>query len=712
MHKINLIIFSLPVFLFVVVVANSKAINYNNKVHLLCSYDKPISGCRFSVPGDLNDIHLFDDVRNLERYKYEYFGKGFKIGDCGITINNATSENEGRAICTLTVNNSFEVDETVEVKVFDFNNLHMGLPKLKILNSGPLKVSQTLAAECVMKSTDQYSKISWLLNDKLLNNSNSLTIKRFERDKGTVFELKSILKHQLDTLDNGSTLKCRTRVSNYSQEFVDTTLDLVVLNETRLMEPKIGLPFDISINVFAFPRVLSSRWKVNNRVIYYGKSTNEFISRELKYLGKNEWNAVLHIINITDLNIQYNYTLQVNDSDGTKYYNVRLDQSINEANYPNDESNNESTQPQEEETTISLKSLNISENSITSSPKLNFTKQQQLQQQKEEKSNTFRRTTTRYYHYNNNTISQPFTTERRTKNTRKQQKNTSISITDMTSVSSTTTSTTMTTTESSIIVVMTKAYTNETEGKMTTETAVDENSFKYEETTVQFNNNDEEIETKEFNTTTSKNLIEIIAIDNSNDLKRFETTIERFFIRVSFVTMVLIIVIFLLLLCHYRHQVTLLKTEIIQMNLENYYNQSCLYPLTFNDYSSTNFQQNDGVPFYIKRPLNVNHNTPNSSSGDSDISSSQFLCTYNTNSHLYQSIDADDIDNHVYDEIIQTKENDVGKPNNYENNESFNNINEMLIPSHCHTLMTIHEEEEELEASHIQILSKLESTYI
>ena len=97
-----------------------------------------------------------------------------------------------------------------------------------------------------------------------------------------------------------------------------------------------------------------------------------------------------------------------------------------------------------------------------------------------------------------------------------------------------------------------------------------------------------------------------------------------------------------------------------------------MYPSTFNDYSSTNFQQNEGVPFYIKRPLNVNHNSPNSSSGDSDISSSQFLCTYNTNSHLYQSIDADEIDNHVYDEIIQTKENDEGKPNNYENNESFN----------------------------------------
>ena len=670
MHNINLIIFSLPVFLFVVVVANSntKAINYNNKVHLLCSYDKPISGCRFRLPGDLNDIQLFDDIRKLDGYfdKYEYFGRGFKMGECGITINNATSENEGRAICTLTVNNSFELDETVEVKVFDFNNLHMGLPKLKILNSGPLKVSQTLAAECVTKSTDQYSKISWLLNDKILNNTNTLTIKRFERDKGTTFELKSILKHQLDTLDNGSTLKCRTRVSNYSQEFVDTALDLVVLNETRLMEPKIGLPFDISINVFAFPRVLSSRWKVNKRVIYYGKSTNEFISRELKYLGKNEWNAVLHIINITDQNIHYNYTLQVNDSDGTKYYNIRLDNSINQANYMDDEKNKEST-PQEEETTVSLQSLNISENSITSSPKIDFTKQQQ-QQQKEEKSNTFRRTTTRYYHYNNNTIAHPFTTERRTKNTRKQQKNTSISITEMTSVSSTT-SNTMTTTESSIIVVMTKAYTNETEAEMTTETAVDENSFKYEETT-QFI--DEENETKEFNTTTSKNVIEIIAIDNTNDLKRFETTIERFFIRVSFVTMVLIIIIFLLLLCHYRHQVTLLRTEIIQMNLENYYNQSCMFPSTFNDYTSTNFQQNDGVPFYIKRSLNVNHNSPNSSSGDSDISSSQFLSTYNTNSHLYQSIDADDIDNHVYDEIIQTKENDVEKPNNYENNESFN----------------------------------------
>lgn len=680
MHKIiNLIIFSLPVFLFVVVVANSntEAINYNNKVHLLCSYDKPISGCRFRIPGDLNDIHLWDDIRKLGTdRKFEYFGKGFKLGDCGITINNATSENEGRAICTLTVNNSFELDETVEVKVFDFNNLHMGLPKLKILNSGPLKVSQTLAAECVTKSVDQYSKISWLLNDKILNNSNTLTIKRFERDKGTVFELKSILKHQLDTLDNGSTLKCRTRVSNYSQEFVDTTLDLVVLNETRLMKPKIGLPFDISINIFAFPRVLSSSWKVNKRVIYYKKSTNEFISRELKYLGKNEWNAVLHIINITDQNIHYNYTLQVNDSEGTKYYNIRLDESINEANHPDDESNNEST-PQEEETTISLQSLNISDNSITSSPKIDITKQQEQQLQQQ---NTFRRTTTRYYHYNNNTISHPFATERRTKTTRN--KNTSISITEMTSVSSlsstTTTSNTMETTESSIV-VMTKAYTNETEGEMTTETAtVDENEFKNEETTTQqFNDDDEEEnQTKEFNTTTSKNLIEIIAIDNSNsnkkDLERFETTVERFFIRVSFVTMVLIIVIFLLLLCHYRHQVTLLKTEIIQMNLENYYNQSCMYPSTFNDYSSTNFQQNDGMPFYIKRPLNVNHNSSNSSSGDSDISSSQFLSTYNTNSHLYQSIDADDIDNHVYDEIIQTKENDEEKPNNYENNESFN----------------------------------------
>jgi hypothetical protein len=42
-------------------------------------------------------------------------------------------------------------------------------------------------------------------------------------------------------------------------------------------------------------------------------------------------------------------------------------------------------------------------------------------------------------------------------------------------------------------------------------------------------------------------------------------------------------------------------------------------------------------------------------------------------------------------------------------------INEMLIPRsrhHCHSLMTIHEEEEENEASHIQKLSNLESTYI
>lgn len=656
-----------------VVVANSstKPIYYGNKVHLLCTYEKPISGCRFIIPGETSDILLESQKNSSENAeKYQYFGNGFETGECGITIFNATKENEGYAKCILKDYNNAEQSETVEVKIFDFNDhLHMGLPKMKIINSGSLKVNQTLVAECVTKSIHQYSDILWLLDDRILE---TFTTKRLDHVKGEIFELQSILKLKLDVSDNGRSLKCRSRISNLTQEFVDTSLDLVVLNETRLIEPKIGMPFDISIQFYSYPRFTKTKWRVNDTVIYYRNTVNEFVSREIKSLKNQHWEAVLHITNITELNMHYNYTLEVyTSSERKEEYHYRLDNLLNESD--EDELPKETTiQEEKTTTTIAIPFIDAGENSITSSPKIYSTKQHQ-QHQKGEKLNMFRGTTARYSPYktsSSNTI-HPTTTERKTKKyTRKQlyyNRNTSVSMTEMTSVTST--STTTTTTESPhtestvVVVVMTKEHTNES----TTEAAViDENSLKseYHEENTTFNR--ENNVNEELNGTTNKSLIEITTIVVDDGSIIHDTNIERLLIKIVFILMTLIIAISIFMLCHYRHQVTILKTEIIQMNLENYYNQSCLYPSTFNEYSSTNFQQQaDEAPFYIKRPLNT-------SSGDSDTSSNQFLSTYNTNSHLYQSIDADDIDNHVYDEIIHTKESDDEKPNNYENNESLN----------------------------------------
>jgi hypothetical protein len=153
--------------------------------------------------------------------------------------------------------------------------------------------------------------------------------------------------------------------------------------------------------------------------------------------------------------------------------------------------------------------------------------------------------------------------------------------------------------------------------------------------------------------------------------------LKSFVITSGFITMSILLLILLSMICHYRRQVVILKTEIIQMNLDSYYNQSCLYPPTYNNYSSTSsaFQRNPLIsilPYDVK--ASIEHHHPDDYSNQ---------CSEAGNSHLYQSIDDT---NHVYDEIISTTKaptaadslergdeaGDEGKPNNYENNESMN----------------------------------------
>lgn len=675
-------------------------ITIGEKVHLLCEHEKPITGCRFNIPGEPYGIQLVPTINAADK-RFQYFGRGFEFGDCGVTINNVSAANEGYSSCVMTVitkNQTHEHELMAEIKILNKNDLHLSLPKMKILNTSPLKVGQTLAAECVTKSSDKIANISWLLNDRILNGTSTVVLKKYERDKG-IYEQKSILKYDaLDANDNGSILKCRTKFSNHTNDFIDAALSLIVNDTNYQLVPKIGEPFDLSVEIFAFPRVLSSRWKVNKRTIYYGKATDEFSSRELQYLGNNQWNAILRIKNITEENIHFNYSLQVTDSDGNQVYNVRLDNGFNRTN---DAVIDEST-----EKSISTNAIATTKPKFSSKFKSNLSRRTTGRQTifhnnpNHNISNNTNNNNSGNASSNNNTHSQ---TERRTKYIRKQQKNvnTSVAITEMTSVTFTTNETAS--------VVMTEANTNEEkttpEAETETETEIEEKIvekpfIKYENSINTTDDDNDVVDKsddddddgsdghKELNVTKKliKNLLDIRtkyevynATENSTIVSDFNEKFENFFITTSFTALILVIIVFSIMLCHYRRQVSVLKTEIIQMNLENYYNQSCFNPPNFNDYSPTSIQRT-GVPlFYDKNPLN----------DDSDTSSN-FVQTYNTNSHLYQSID--DIDTHVYDEIINTMELGVEddenscdntnvdeKLNNYENNESLNSKNIFLI---------------------------------
>lgn len=639
------------------------------KAHLLCSYEEPIIGCKFIIPGVAYEIQLSSQsppfITN-SGFKFSYYGEGLNNGDCGVTIHNLTFVNQGHATCILSPQsnedkNDEEIVETVEIRINQQQgSLSLLLPKITILNNdNSLKVGQTLAAECIAE--DEFANLSWHLNNEILTNTTQQTLKLRRSDDSVTtsdeenyfYKIKSILMHELRDGDNGTTLKCRldSFLTNGTSE---TELQLIVHNETRTLSlPKIGGAYDIAINFFAFPRPLSQKWKVNDRNIYYGKISDEFISRELKYLGNNQWRALLHITNITEKHFHFNYTLLVNDANGRKSYNVRLDDLVNQQHESNVLLNYNNSiidgGVDEELTTVKLIDLDRGRNLILSNTQatkalLNL------------KSSTYRRRTS-----GGSTTKMPSSTaaaaseisrnngSNRTKIIRKSRYNTTAIA--ITTKSATTTHETITT------AMPTKATFRNDDVINVNKTGII--------AAINNDNNDDAAPSFKIDSN-EKNLRKKDMMETIGGGGRVHFSLEKvhsLMIAIGFIVMAILLLIFLSMICHYRRQVVILKTEIIQMNLESYYNQSCLYPSTYNNYSSStiSFQRNPliSVDDDVKTSIEVAVSEYNENSEAS-------------NSHLYQSIDP------VYDEITSPKncennnEEDEGKPNNYENNESMN----------------------------------------
>lgn len=621
------------------------------KAHLLCSYEEPIIECKFVIPGVAYEIQLSSQSPLITRsgYKFSYYGKGLNDGDCGVTIHNLTFVNQGHATCILKDDkNDEEISETVEIRINQQqeNSLSLLLPKITILNNDNfLKVGQTLAAECIAE--DEFANLSWHLNNEILTNTTQQTLKLRRSDDSVTsseeenyfYKIKSILMHELRDGDNGTTLKCRldSFLTNGTSE---TELQLIVHNETL---PKIGGAYDIAINFFAFPRPLSQKWKVNDRNIYYGKITDEFISRELKYLGNNQWRALLHITNVTEKNFNFNYTLLVNDSNGRKSYNVRLDDLVNQQQRSNVLLNNSIIDEgvNEESTTIKLIDLDRVRNLILPSTQALLNLKSSM--------NRRRSTTTKMPLSIAVTAASGISIRNnRTKIIRKSRYNT-------TAIAITTKMTT-TTHETITTAIPTKAT-------LRNDDVINVN-ITGSIAAINNDKNNEDDAASPFKIDSHENNLLKKDMNEMNGGSGVHFSLEKVhscIIAIGFIGMAILLLIFLSMICHYRRQLVILKTEIIQMNLESYYNQSCLYPPIYNNYSSStiSFQSNpliSVIPYDVKTSIVVVPEYNESSEA--------------TNSHLYQSID------HVYDEIIATKncENieDEGKPNNYENNESMN----------------------------------------
>lgn len=88
---------------------------------------------------------------------------------------------------------------------------------------------------------------------------------------------------------------------------------------------KIGHSEDVTIKFHSEAKPSSLIWIVGDRKIYYGAKASKYISREIIALKNGEWNATLHILNVTHQDTLLSYALQVKNNLGTANYPIQIE---------------------------------------------------------------------------------------------------------------------------------------------------------------------------------------------------------------------------------------------------------------------------------------------------------------------------------------------------------------------------------------------------
>lgn len=454
---------------------------------------------------------------------------------------------------------------------------------------------------------------------------------------------------------------------------------------------KLGEPADIWTTFYSKSKPLSIKWIINNRKIYYGKATDEYISKEISEFSEDKWIATLHIVSLTKENALLNYTLEVKNSEGiVKEYPVRIGGFAEESSTTY-ELNIETSSffPLFEDSTIEeILFENEAESMRTIEPELTT-----------EILNDF--VETESYEYverletaNDPTDSQALTTERADTSTEEdiysdyfslttQDINDELPIQDINNQVTELLETTNDPIDS-------QALTTERADTTTEEDNYSDYFPSTPHTTTQVNNEDKAkalrvkiikrpileklssstteptLEHSSVNTTKikiTKSLNE--RIENGMNFKSIEVVfvdlVSKSILFWKTSLMVVVILVLIASLSYYRRRIVRLKAEIVLKNLGNSYNQSCSYGHSANAYTPTHFQRrhatNDSKLCY---PCSVS---------DSEYESSRstyYAQTYNPSLHLYESIDEN-----PYAVIASRKPSLASldaKPNNYENN--------------------------------------------
>lgn len=293
-------------------------------INLMCRIAQPVASCRFSIPGELNEIKL--NPRWARNDNFAYFGEGLDKGQCGISIRNVKESYHGNATCRLDPDDG-QADAIAQIEIVIAKAPHP--TELHIPDSDRLEAGNEIEAECSSIDGRPAANLTWYLNDQPLGNGRIEVID--SQDDNTVYySVRSTLRYRLRPEDLNKNLICRAYHPGFPDGFNDARNQLQI-NFRPVPKAEIlvsGLEIGTSANVGpvtiqANPRP-SVKWTVDGTVINQGDQNERFVASEPVQVDMGVWNVSLTVIGFTLQDTTRKYQLRANNAFGTTDYVIRI----------------------------------------------------------------------------------------------------------------------------------------------------------------------------------------------------------------------------------------------------------------------------------------------------------------------------------------------------------------------------------------------------
>uniref|UniRef100_A0A182QZE2 Ig-like domain-containing protein n=1 Tax=Anopheles farauti TaxID=69004 RepID=A0A182QZE2_9DIPT len=305
-------------------------------VDLLCRVDKPIEQCRIRLPGPSAATY---DVASLPA-GVQHIGDESR-GECGVRLEQFTADRIGKFVCIVLVGGQ-QYEGAIEVG----QRVKPGPAELKIskyttLVDGGVQANQTLKARCVSRQGLPAASLSWLLDNKPLDERlvKPAQITTDMKDQQMLLTVQQEVNLYVTPEYNGMTLVCIAKHPDIQREqrtsfplnvkFAPEEIPHIYIDEL----PESGSA-TVNITIHANPKP-TTRWTVNGRMIKEGESVGIYQAYYPREIKDNDAYTVLLKNNDCTKERARLFTLEASNLLGTQTYiikAVRVDEDGAEVN--------------------------------------------------------------------------------------------------------------------------------------------------------------------------------------------------------------------------------------------------------------------------------------------------------------------------------------------------------------------------------------------